>query len=80
MDAQFVHTGATDDIHTLVKERQRTLTQVKEYFHSNGLVLNTRRTQCTLICTMGLTSQVPGHACVHEGGTAIVPSTSVKIF
>lgn len=77
-DTQFVHTGTTEDIHTLVKESERTLTKVKEYFHYNGLVLNTHMTQCMFIGTRGLISQIPGNICVHEDGTTIVPNTSMK--
>ena len=44
----------------------------------NGLMLNSKKTQCMFIGTRGLLSQIPHDTRIQVDGTNIVPSNSLK--
>lgn len=48
-DTQILHTGNVDNIHELIKDTETTLKQCKNYFLSNGLLLNPCKTQCIFL-------------------------------
>ncbi len=48
-DIQFVHTGSIDDLDDLIYRSEETLKLAKAYFNNNGLMLNTKKTQCMFI-------------------------------
>ncbi len=77
-DTQFVHTSTVNNIQHLLKRSEATLSKVKEYFHLNGLMLNTNKTQCIFIGTRGHITQIPSDTSIKVDGATIVPSTSVK--
>ncbi len=77
-DTQFVHTGTVNNIQDLLKRSEDSLSKVKEYFHLNGLILNTNKAQCIFIGTRGQIIQIPSDTSVKADGANIVTSTSVK--
>ncbi len=58
-NTQFAHKESIDTVEDLIHEREETLKKAKEYFHMNGLVLNTSTTQCMFLGTRGLLSEIP---------------------
>ncbi len=50
-DTQFIRTGKTD-LEDMKQKSEETITLAKIYFHKNGLMLNTKKTQCCL-CPKG---------------------------
>ncbi len=76
-DTQLVHTGTVNNIQDLLR-CETSLLKVKEYFHVNGLMLNTAKTQCIFIGTRGHTTQIPNNTVIKVDDANIAPSTSVK--
>ncbi len=54
------------------------LSQAKRYFNSNGLLLNTTKTQCMFVGSKGVISQIPANTCLQVDDTNILPSNSLK--
>ncbi len=52
--------------------------RTKYYFNSNGLLLNTNKTQCMFVGSRGLISQMPPNTTLQVDGTTIVPNSSLK--
>ena len=77
-DTQFIHTGSIDTIQDLICRGEETLSKAKKYFNLNGLMLNTRKTQCMFIGSRGMTSQIPQNIHLQVDNSTIVPSTSLK--
>ena len=77
-DTQFVHTGPVDMLQDLVQRGEETLSRAKHYFNSNGLLLNTNKTQCMFAGSRGLISQIPPNTILQVDDTTIVPSSSLK--
>ena len=77
-DTQFIHTGRIDRLEDLIRKGEETLSKAKRYFNSNGLLLNTKKTQCMFIGSRGLISQIPPNTTLRVDGATIIPSSSLK--
>ncbi len=77
-DTQFVHTGSIDNLDDLIYRSEETLKLAKTYFNNNGLMLNTKKTQCMFIGTRGLLSKIPPNTHLKMNGNEIVPCSSLK--
>ncbi len=77
-DTQFVHKGGIDTIEDLIHEEEETLKKAKEYFHMNGLLLNTSKTQYMFAGTRGLLSQVPVGTHLRVDNVRIEPTDNIK--
>ena len=77
-DTQFIHTGRIDRLHDLIQKGEETLSKAKHYFNSNGLLLNTNKTQCMFIGSRGLLSQIPPNTSLRVDGATIISSSSLK--
>ncbi len=58
-DTQFVHTGNVDNVLEFIRKGGETLKRAKRYFHANGLMLNTTKTQCVFLGSKGSLSVSP---------------------
>ncbi len=77
-DTQFIHTGSIDRLQDLIHRGEETMLRAKYYFNSNGLLLNTNKTQCMFVGSRGLISQIPSNTTLQVDGATIVPSSSLK--
>lgn len=77
-DTQFVHTGDINDIQGLIRKGEGDIAKAKLYFNMNGLVLNSKRTQCMSVGTKGLLSQIPAGTHILVDGNPIFPSHSIR--
>ena len=50
-DTQMIHTDSADILQDLIYRAEATLSLAKSYFNTNGLMLNTNKTQCIFIGT-----------------------------
>ena len=77
-DTQFIHTGSIDDIEDLMYRSAATFKIAKDYFNENGLLLNTKKTQCMLVGSRGYISKIPPNTCLKVDGDEIAPSDTLK--
>ena len=77
-DTQFILSGTKDNVQELVRNCEETLKRVKLYFHTNGLMLNTGKTQCMFVGTRGNLAHIPNNTVIHVDGSIITPNTSIK--
>jgi len=77
-DAQFIHSGEINNIEELVERAEETLTLTKQYFDRNGLLINSKKTQCIFIGTRQYISRIPDNITINYDGNRIVPSKHVK--
>ena len=77
-DTQFLHADTVNNLEDLLSKTVETLRNVKQYFLRNGLMLNSKKTQCILIGNRQLLSQIPPNTIIDCDGDIIYPSTHVK--
>lgn len=77
-DTQFIHTGNLDEIQELINKGEETLLKAKRYFNLNGLMLNTKKTQCMFIGSRGMTARIPQNIHLQVDNDQIIPSTSLR--
>ncbi len=77
-NTQFLHTDTIDNFEALISRTVETLRKVKQYFIRNGLMLNSKKTQCIIVGNGQLLSQVPINTIINCDGDIIYPSTHVK--
>ena len=77
-DTQIILSSNIDNLKDLLHKAEDTLKLAKIYFNANGLMLNTKKTQCIFIGTRRLLSLIPPDTHLMVDGNAITPSTSVK--
>lgn len=77
-DTQLIHTGTIDKLDELILRGENTLALTKNYFHANGLMLNTKKTQCMFVGSRKYISEIPPNTCLRVDGCVIVPSKSLK--
>ncbi len=77
-DTQFIHSGTLDSLPHLITHAQATLTRAKSYFNINGLMLNSKKTQCLFVGTRALTKHIPENTVIMFDNTLITPSKYVK--
>ncbi len=74
----FLHSDSLDNLDTLIKNAEITLTKAKEYFLVNGLMVNPTKTQCIFIGSRQLLSHIPENVKIQFDGTSICPSAHVN--
>ncbi len=77
-DTQFLHSDSLDNLDTLIKNAEITLTKAKEYFLANGLMVNPTKTQCIFVGSRQLLSHIPENVKIQFVDTNICPSTHVN--
>ncbi len=77
-DTQFLHSASLQDLHTLVKNVETTLSRAVSYFSKNGLMLNSQKTQCMYIGSRQSPSKIPDNVTILLCGSKIEPSNNVK--
>ena len=75
---QFIHTGSIDNIHDLMYRSAATFKIAKNYLNANGLLLNTRKTQCMFVGSRGYISKISPNTCLEVDGSEIAPSKTQK--
>jgi len=77
-DSQFLHSDSVNNLNTLIRNTQHTLTQAKLYFDTNGLKLNPHKTQCIFIGSRQNIAKIPNDTTIEFEGCSIKPNTSVN--
>ncbi len=77
-DTQFLHTGTIGELETLIKNTEDTLRTVRLYFLTNGLMLNSSKTQCIFIGNRQLLAKIPMNTTINIDTENIVPSVHLK--
>ncbi len=77
-DTQSIHSEYVQTLPEVLRKPEETLERVKMYFNNNGLLLNTKKTQCMLIGSRTQLSKVPENTVVQAGDTYMELSDNVK--
>lgn len=77
-DTQFIHTGNTENLPEVILRTEQTLGKIKNYFNRNGLLLNSKKTQCIFLGTRALMSRIPDNTTIKVGGALVKPCQNVK--
>lgn len=77
-DTQLILTGTIDKLDELIHKGENTLALVKNYFEANGLMLNTKKTQCMFVGSRNYISEIPQNTTLRVDGNEIVASRSLK--
>ncbi len=77
-DRQLLHSDSLDNLGTLIKNAETTLTKAREYFLENGLMVNPTKTQCIFIGNRQLLSHIPENVKIQFDDTGVCPSTHVN--
>ncbi len=77
-DTQFLHADKVNNLETLISRTAESLRNIKQYFLGNGLMINSKKTQCIFIGTRQILSQIPPNTIIDCDGDIIYPSTHVK--
>ena len=77
-DTQFLHADSINNLENLVSKTEETLCNMKQYFLQNGLMLNSKKTQCIFIGNRQLLSRIPPDIFINCDGEHISPNTHVK--
>lgn len=77
-DTQFLHADTVNNLEALISRTEETLLNVKRYFLRNGLMLNSKKTQCIFIGNRQLLGQIPPNTIIDCDGDIIYPSSYVK--
>ena len=79
-DTQFLHSSYTNELPRLISDTEATLKCIQTYFLTNGLMLNSGKTQCIFIGNRQLLAHVPPNTVIKINGDTIAPSNYVKNF
>ena len=74
----FLHADTANNLEALISRTVETLRNVKQYFFRNGLMLNSKKTQCIIIGNRQILSHIPPNTVIDCDGDIIYPSTHVK--
>ena len=77
-DTQFLLADTIDNLEFLIFKSEETLFNMKHYFLLNGLLLNSKKTQCIFIGNRQQLSRIPGGVFINCDGEHIYPSAHVK--
>ena len=77
-DCQFLLKGKVDDLNDIVKKAEDILVKAKRYFDKNGLLINSKKTQCIFIGSRQNISKIPHDLHINFDGNELTPSHSVK--
>ena len=77
-DTQIIISGNISDIDDLINRAEIALSVAKNYFQSNGLNVNEKKTQAIFIGSRQFISRIPPNVRIFFGQTPIIPSQSIK--
>ena len=77
-DTQFLFSSTIDNLNQLIQDTEEVFVKCKNYFLSNGLMLNSNKTQCIFVGNRQLLSRIPPNTVINCDGANIQPSNSVK--
>ncbi len=77
-DTQLIHTGTVDHIEELISRSEQTLKRARNYFLKNGLLMNTKKTQCMFVGSRKCVAQIPPGTSIKIEDSEIRPSKAVK--
>ena len=77
-DTQIVVSGTVDELNDLISKAEKTLSDAKNYFHLNGLMVNESKTQCIFIGSRQKISRISSDTVLRIGNSIISPSAYVK--
>ena len=77
-DTQFLHADTINNLENLVSKTEETLCNMKQYFLLNGLMLNSKKTQCIFIGNRQFLSRIPPDTFLNCDGEHISPKAHVK--
>ncbi len=77
-DTQFLHADTINNLEEVISKTEETLCNMKQYFLLNGLMLNSKKTQCIFIGNRQQLSLIPPDTFINCDGEHIYPSTHVK--
>ncbi len=63
-DTQFLYIDTINNLGDLIARTEETLKILKQYFVRNGLLLNSKKTQCIFIGNRQLLSRIPPNTCI----------------
>ncbi len=73
-----MRTGTIENIQDLIRRSEDTISKVKTYFLTNGLMINTTKTQCIFIGSSGLISQIPQDTHLTVDRARLLPTNTLK--
>lgn len=63
-DAQFLHSNLVENLQELITSVEETLALAKQYFDRNGLLINTKKTQCIFIGSLQYVARIPNNTTI----------------
>lgn len=75
---QLLHSDIVDNFRILINKTEITLSKAKNYFLKNGLLINSKMTQCMFIGTRLLLACIPSDVTRQFDGHNIKPCKQVK--
>ncbi len=79
-DTQFLHTSDNKEVDNLIHKTEVTLKCLNKYFLMNGLMLNSKKTQCIFIGSRQIFAHVPPDTVIKVDEEFIIPSNNVIFF
>ena len=76
-DSQFLCSGTVEDLETLVRQAEATLSRAIQYFSENGLKINSSKTKCIFIGSRNYLDRIPNDTVIKVGASLIKPSSNV---
>ncbi len=77
-DTQFIISDKIENLQELIEKTEDILKTVKSYFSKNGLLLNSKKTQCMFIGNKNQLSRIPSNTVKRVDDAVIQPSQHVK--
>ncbi len=77
-DTQFIISDKTENIHELINKTEVTVKAVKSYFSKNGLLLNSKKTQCMFVGNRNLLARIVNNTVIRVDDALIQSSQNVK--
>ena len=77
-DTQILISGDIDKIHELLKKAENILTSAKQYFNTNGLLLNENKTKFIVFGSNQYLSRIPEQTSINFNDVTITMSQKVK--
>ncbi len=77
-DTQFLRLDTINNLEDLISITEETLRNMKRYFLLNGLMLNSKKTQCIFIGNWQQLSHIPPDTFINCDGEHLYPRTHVK--
>ncbi len=77
-DTQLLYADTVNNLGNLISRTEETLKNVKQFLARNGLLLNSKKTQCIFIGKRQLLSHIRPNSFINCDGDHIQPLTHVK--